>query len=147
MPTMTFSVNSNGQSAAARHNTQTAEFWSGEQRMGGDPKIPNPLELLLASLTGCMNVVLQMVVSESQWNSVSATFHATGELDSRGLMGDPTVAPYFQHVELLVKVSGLSPTDLDDMREKVGRRCPVHRLMDKAGIEIHEVWQIAEDDR
>ncbi len=141
MPSMTFEVTTRGEGATGRHRTSSAEFWSVEQRMGGSPEKPNPLELLLGSLTGCMNVVLQMVAHEKGWAGVSARFRAHGELDPRGLMGDPAIPPYFHTVTLDVAVSGVPETELSDVCQAVGQRCPVHRLFEEAGVHVVENWQ------
>lgn len=143
MPHMTYQVDSVGRGATGEHHTQTAKFYSVEQRMGGSPDNPNPLELFLGALTGCMNVVLQMVASERGLTGVNATYHAEGQLDTRGFMGDPAVDPHFQQVEMAIAVSGVSKEDLEYLREQVDRRCPVHSLIDKAGIPIQEVWTMA----
>lgn len=143
MPQMTYQVDSVGLGATGEHRTKTAKFWSVEQRLGGSPENPNPLELFLGALTGCMNVVLQMAASERGLTDVNATYHAEGQLDTRGFMGDPTVAPHFQQVEIAVAVSGVSEKDLEYLRDQVGQRCPIHSLVDKAGIPVQEVWTIA----
>lgn len=137
---MQFVVHTEGQGANGRHRTESTEFWSGEQRMGGAKDKPNPLELLLASLTGCMNVVLQMVAQEKGWSGVSGHFEASGEIDPRGLMGDPIIPPYFQTIHLTVRLTGVPENAVDAVRQDVGRRCPVHRLFEHARIPIHETW-------
>lgn len=137
---MAFVITTRGEGAQGHHRTETAEFWSHEQQMGGAADKPNPLELLLGSLTGCMNVVLQMVAREKGWQDVSANFTARGELDPRGLMGDPNIPPYFQTVTLDVSVRGVPAADLDTARQAVGQRCPVHRLFEQAGVHLDEHW-------
>ncbi|WP_242848383.1 OsmC family protein [Sulfobacillus thermosulfidooxidans] len=139
---MTFEIQTHGKGATGFHRTNTAEFWSVEQRMGGEAEKPNPLELLLGSLTGCMNVVLQMVAHEKGWTDVNSEFHARGELDPRGLRGDAPVPPYFHTVTLDIAITGIPEAELDFVRREVGRRCPVHRLIEQAGIPIHESWHV-----
>lgn len=139
---MSFVVETAGEGATGRHRTKSAEFWSVEQRMGGAPDKPNPLEMLLGSLTGCMNVVLQIVASEKGWPEVGAKYQATGEIDPRGMMGDPEIPPYFRHVALKVQLAGVPVDDVDFVRQEVGRRCPVHRLMEQAGVRIEETWNV-----
>ena len=143
MSTMNFALETVSDGATGHHRTRFAEFWSVEQRLGGALDKPNPLELLLGSLTGCMNVILQMVASEKGWAAVSASYQATGELDPRGLMGNPEVPPYFQRVSLGVRLIGVPQAELEFVQREVGRRCPVHRLLEKAGIDIHESWDVA----
>lgn len=139
---MHFDVTSLAQGARAEHRTPAATFWSTEQRMGGAPTEPNPLELLLGSLSGCMNVVLQMVAQERGFGPVSATFRVAGDLDPRGFMGDPNVPPYFQQVRVEAELTGIPETALRDVQTLVGQRCPVHRLFEQAGIPIEEAWTV-----
>ncbi len=139
---MQFEISSLAQGARAEHHTPTATFWSTEQRMGGAPTEPNPLELLLGSLSGCMNVVLQMIAQERGFGPVSGKFQVTGDLDPRGFMGDPSIPPYFQRVRVTAELEGVPEPALQDVRTLVGQRCPVHRLLEKAGIPIEEDWRV-----
>lgn len=142
MAVISFAVTTVGEGVTGRHQTSATEFWTGESGSLDVPAQPNPLELLLGSLTGCMNVILQMVAAEKGWTEVSATYSAKGSLDPRGMMGDPDVAPYFARVQLCVHLNGVSRDDLDFVRHEIGRRCPVHRLFERAGIPIDESWDI-----
>ncbi|PSR20574.1 MAG: osmotically inducible protein C [Sulfobacillus acidophilus] len=144
MATMNFQVTTVGEGATGRHQTANAEFWSTETRLGGTPAQPTPLELLLGSLTGCMNVILQMVAGEKGWRHVSAKYSVKGELDPRGMMGDPGIPPYFRRIELKVWVSGVDREQLNWVRDEVDRRCPVHRLFEQAQISIDELWEITQ---
>lgn len=140
MPEMTFAVDTRADSATANHQAATAAFSSTEHRMGGPDEVPNPLELLLGSLTGCMNVVLQMVAHEKGFPGVSARFRATGTLDPRGFMGDPSVPPYFHTVSVDASVEGIPVEARDEVRAAVGSRCPVHRLFEAAQVSVQETW-------
>ena len=141
MPSMTFRVKTTGDGASGHHTTEAAEFWSVEHRMGGEPDKPNPLELFLGSLTGCMNVVLQMVAQEKGWKDVNAKYHVEGEIDPRGIIGVAEIPPYFQRINVVVRVSGLAKENLAEVQSLVGQRCPVHSLLDKAGIPVTETWE------
>ncbi len=139
---MKLAVATKSEGPSSHHRTETAQFWSAEQRMGGPADQPNPLQLLLGSLTGCMSAVLQMVAHDKGWRAVRAEFKAEGEMDPRGFMGDPNVAPYFHTVDLEVHLFGVPQEALEGVKHEVGRRCPVHRLMEEAGVTIHESWDV-----
>jgi hypothetical protein len=53
-----------------------------------------------------------------------------GELDSRGLMGDPSVRPYFQtiNIEAIVKTTE-SEERVQELKEKTDARCPVFNTL------------------
>jgi uncharacterized OsmC-like protein len=142
MADMIFVVDTKARGPEAYHRTATAEFSCAETRRNGDESKPNPLELLLGSLTGCMTVVLQIIAAERGWPNVEAEYHAEGALDPRGLMGDPNVAPFFHTVTLQVQVTGVPEGQGPWLQQEVGRRCPVHRLMEAAGVRLNESWHV-----
>jgi uncharacterized OsmC-like protein len=89
-----------------------------------------------------MNVILHMVAGEKGWSNVNAKYSIKGELDPRGMMGDPAIPPYFRRVELQIRLTGVSRDELNFVRHEVDRRCPVHRLFEQAQIPIDELWEI-----
>lgn len=50
--------------------------------------------------------------------------------------------PYFQQVRVQAALTGIPETALSDVQTLVGQRCPVHRLFEKTGISIEEVWTV-----
>ncbi|WP_121439779.1 OsmC family protein [Salisediminibacterium halotolerans] len=112
------------------------------QNMGGNDEGPDPLTNMLASLAGCENVVANMVAKEMDFDLQSIHFFIKGELDSRGLMGEPGVRPFFQRVDVHAQ---LVTTETDDrireMQEKVDARCPVFTTMKAAGTDMHANWE------
>jgi putative redox protein len=142
MASLTFAVSSTAADMTAEHRVADAvTFLTTERRQPQSPAAPNPLETLLASLAGCMNVVARMVAREQGVDLQRLSFTVEGTLDPRGMMGDPDVAPYFEAVSVRVMAEGnLTPAQLEALRTEVDRRCPVHRLFEAARITLRESW-------
>ncbi len=108
---------------------------------GGQDSAPNPMELLLAALNGCLAVMTQVIAREKGIEVHGITLHAEGDLDLRGAMGDPNVPPYFRTVRERVELqTSASPEQVRALQEEVQRRCPVYTLLKAAGVELHSEW-------
>jgi len=108
---------------------------------GGQDSAPNPMELVLAALNGCLTVMTQVIAREKGIEVRGITLRAEGDLDLRGAMGDPSVPPYFRTVRERVElVTAASPEQVRALQEEVQRRCPVYTLLKAAGVEVHSEW-------
>lgn len=94
---------------------------------GGEDAGPNPVEYALASLAGCMNVVIHMVAKEQGVDVRSLRLTVKGELDPSRLMALPTEnRAGFGAIELLAEFDSDSSTaELDEVLVLAGLRCPV----------------------
>lgn len=111
---------------------------------GGQDSAPNPMELLLAALNGCLSVMIQVIAREQGIEVGGVRFHAEGALDLRGAMGDPNVPPYFRTVREKVQiVSSASPEQIRDLQEEVQRRCPVYTLLKAGGVDVQSEWTVS----
>jgi uncharacterized OsmC-like protein len=103
---------------------------------------PSPLELLLASLNGCTAILAAMVAHEQGFRYEGLDLDAAGEVDYRGLMGEPGVRPYFQAVRQTVWVRTDEPeTRIAALQAEVERRCPVSTLLRAAGVDLESSWR------
>ncbi|MER3388554.1 MAG: OsmC family protein [Microcella sp.] len=94
---------------------------------GGSDAGPNPVEYLLASLAGCMNVVIHMIARERGVEVRSLHLTVSGDLDPSRLMGQPTEnRSGFESIELIADIDAdASPADLDEILRLSEQRCPV----------------------
>jgi len=94
---------------------------------GGANAGPNPVEYLLASLAGCMNVVIHMIAQERGVEVRALHLTVNGELDPARLMGQPTEnRSGFESIELIADIdSDASKADLDEILRLSELRCPV----------------------
>lgn len=110
---------------------------------GGQDSAPNPMELLLAALNGCLSVMVQVIAREKGIEVRGVRLHAEGDLDLRGAMGDPNVPAYFRSVRERVElVSSASPDQVRALQEEVQRRCPVYTLLKSAGVDVQSEWTV-----
>lgn len=109
--------------------------------LGGDDSAPNPMELLLAGLNGCLAVVIRVIAKEWGAEVTAIRFTSEASLDLRGFLGTADVQPHFQTVHTRIELG----TDLDDEKfeaftEAVRRRCPAGSLIDTAGVQTSIEW-------
>ncbi|WP_408011364.1 OsmC family protein [Pseudalkalibacillus sp. A8] len=109
--------------------------------MGGKDTGADPLSALLASLAGCENVIANLVAKEMDFDLKGIEFDISGILDTRGLMGDPNVKPYFEKIRVNAKVStDESDERIQELKEKTDARCPIFTTFVAAGIETEANW-------
>jgi putative redox protein len=114
------------------------------EKMGGQDQGPDPLSTMLGALAGCENVIANLVAKEMVFDLQSIQFEVKGDIDFRGLMGDPTVKPYFTKVEVHAKVKTSENEErLKELQEKTDARCPIYTTLQAAGIELVPNWELA----
>lgn len=109
--------------------------------LGGHDEGANPVEHILAGLTGCVSVMIAIIAKEQSFTYTNASFDASGTLDVRGLMGTADVTPNFQTVTLHVTLE-TEETDerLRALEEAVESRCPVMTMLRDSGVRIDGAW-------
>ncbi|MDC3411970.1 OsmC family protein [Aquibacillus sp. 3ASR75-11] len=111
------------------------------EELGGSDQGPNPVEYVLASLSGCTLVLIEMIAKELNFSYTGIEFENEGLLDLRGMNGVEGVSPHFQKVTFKVIIdTDESDNRLKQLNEEVIRRCPVYNLLKDAGIELESPW-------
>lgn len=111
------------------------------ERMGGKDQGANPLQYVLSALAGCENVVAQMVAKQMNFDLEGIDFEIAGSFDTKGLMGNPDVRPYFNEVTLKAKVKTTEADErIQELKRHVDARCPVFTMLEAADIEMNTVW-------
>lgn len=111
------------------------------EALGGDDSAPNPLELVLAGLEGCLAVVIEVVAGE-YGAKVSAIDLATeSSLDLRGFLATADVPAYFRSVHTRIQIdTDIPPERFDAFTRAVQTRCPVGTLIEAAGVDFRLEW-------
>lgn len=94
---------------------------------GGTDAGPCPVELVLSSMAGCMNVVVHLVAAERGVDIRGLCLTVEGDLDPSRLMGSPTDnRPGFRAIALTAEVdSDASAEEIDEILRIAETRCPV----------------------
>lgn len=109
--------------------------------LGGDDSAPNPMELLLAGLDGCLAVVADVVAAEYEAKITSLSLVTNADLDARGFLGTAEVQPYFQAVRTEVDIEIDLPREkFAEYTETVLRRCPAATLILAANVDFEIAW-------
>jgi uncharacterized OsmC-like protein len=97
------------------------------ESLGGTDAGPNPVEYVLAALSGCLNVVAYLVAEEMDIEIRSMSFSAEGDLDPRKFQGasdDPRAG--YEEIRVTVDVDADADEEtLDEWLATVEERCPV----------------------
>jgi len=97
------------------------------ESFGGTNAGPSPVEYVLSSLAGCINVVVHMVAAERGVNIRGLRLTVEGDLDPSRLMGSPTDnRSGFSAIALTAEVdSDASAEEIDEILRIAETRCPV----------------------
>lgn len=110
--------------------------------LGGADTAPNPMELLLAGLDGCLSVVVHTIAGELGATVRALDLASEATLDTRGFLGTAPVRPYFQtvHTAIEIGIDGLDEAGFASFRDAVAARCPAGTLIAAAGVDFTISW-------
>lgn len=112
--------------------------------MGGEDTGPDPLTTFLCALSGCENVVANVVAKELKFDLQGIEFDIRGVVDRRGFMGDPNVKPYFEKVTIDTKVQTSETEErIAELQRITDSRCPLYTTLKAAGVELKSKWSKA----
>lgn len=106
--------------------------------LGGGNAGMNPVELVLAALGACQEIMYSLHASLMGIDLQAVTVNLKGNLDLRGFLGiDPDVAPGFQSVEYETRISAgdCDQGAMSALINTVESRCPVFDMLSRP-IEI-----------
>lgn len=95
--------------------------------LGGTDEGPNPVELMLASLTTCQAITYRVWAMKLGIALDSVNVVADGQIDLRGFFGvDENVRPGYSAIQLRVQISGPETEErYRELADTVDRHCPV----------------------
>lgn len=139
---MKFVVNAETEGFALHAKTGNHELVLDEsEMMGGKDTGPNPMQTALVALASCENVTANAVAREMDFDLQGLTFQVTGSFDPRGFMGDSSVRPYFEEVNVDVQVETTESDDrIKELRAQVEARCPIYTMFHAAEVKMNDNW-------
>jgi len=95
--------------------------------LGGTDKGPNPVEYILASLGGCINVLVTSFADHFDVKVEDVEVHIEGDLDPDGFLGkNPNVRPGYEEIRYHIELKSPSPQEnIDALLTHVDKVCPV----------------------
>ncbi len=137
-----------GVNAASTKTVATVrEHTSITDEADGTNEGPTPLETVLIGLVGCEGVIINRVAEAMGFAYSNVEVSADGEVDKRGSRGVKGVRPYFNWVDLRIRITTDEPIDrLHMLQKNVEYRCPVMNLMRDAGVEVRAKWSIRREN-
>lgn len=97
------------------------------RELGGNDTAPNPVELLLAALGGCQEIVYRAFAAVLGIDIERIEIHAKGHLDLHGFLGiNQEVPPGFSDISFTTRiVSSASEEAISQLASLVEQHCPV----------------------
>lgn len=94
---------------------------------GGTDAGPTPLELVFASLAGCIGTIGRIVAMQKRIELRGMNIKVEGELDTDGLLGKPIDGRVgFEGITITVEVDAdITDEEKEAFIHEVDRRCPV----------------------
>lgn len=104
------------------------------QELGGQDSAVNPVELVLAALGTCQEIMYSAYASVMGVPLDEVTVKVRGYLDLQGLLGlDPNVPPGYQRIEFQTDIeSSASEEELQKLIDSVETHCPVLDILQRA---------------
>jgi len=114
-----------GVSADATSGSHTLRIDEPEA-LGGNNSGPNPVELLLSALGGCLVVLVNAFAPAHGVDVKDVQVKVEGDLDPDGFQGLSEVRPGFSEIRYKLTINSPSPTDkIAELTEHVLTACPV----------------------
>ena len=110
------------------------------QSGGGNDEGPNPLDVLLFSLGGCLGTIAAIVARQERINLRGFEIEIEGDYDSDNLMGKTTEGRAgFTEIRVNVNIDAdLSDEEKREFFHKVDSRCPTSdNLINKTNIQFN----------
>jgi len=106
------------------------------EQLGGTNKGMNPVELLLASLGGCLTITVAAFSKAAHVDIKDCRVHITGDLDPEGFLGvNKDVRKGFTQIRYEVEIdSDASEDKINKLMQMVEERCPVSDTL--KGVEV-----------
>ena len=103
------------------------------RELGGNDTAPNPVELLLAALGGCQEIVYRAFAAVLGIEISSIEIHAKGNLDLHGFLGLAEVPAGFNNISFTTRiVSSAPPESISQLVALVEKHCPVQDTFARA---------------
>lgn len=110
--------------------------------MGGTNQGPNPVELVLAALGTCQEIMYVAFAALMGIQLDGVEIHLKGRMDLKGMFAvDDTVPPGFERVEYETRLFSPEPPErVQALVEMVGRHCPVLDILTRPVPVSGKVW-------
>ena len=102
-----------------------------------------PLETLLCSFLGCTNVVANVIAEDMGIKIEDMSLELVGHYDTSGFLGTADIDTQFPKIELKADIkTAASAEQIEELKTRLAKRCPVSAILRKSGTEVIETWNI-----
>lgn len=99
--------------------------------LGGTNKGPNPVELVLAALAACQEIVISAYAAVLGIKVDGVDIEVKGDIDLRGFLNVADVRPGYDNIEYVttIKTSETDRTKVDRLIQFAEKKCPVYDIL------------------
>jgi uncharacterized OsmC-like protein len=118
--------------------------------LGGKDSGPTPLEMTLCALNACTAMIINILRREMKFDVGGLRFETEGHHDVRRAEMKRTgklfseVEPIARHYHKVIQKAYIQTSEsderLEEMRAKVHKLCPLHALLEDAGVDFDFQW-------
>ncbi len=104
--------------------------------LGGTDQAPNPVEYLLGSLGGCINVLVVTFADQFSVEVNDVHVQIEGDLDPDGFLGkNPNVRPGYEEIRYHIDIDSPSPREnVQALINHVEKVCPVKDTLEGTNV-------------
>ena len=108
------------------------------EKLGGTDMGPNPVELLLSSLGGCLTVVITTFSDQFGVQLRDLRIRVEGDIDPDGFMGkNSSVRPGVLEIRYHVDIDSPSPKErVDELMRHVEKVCPIKDTLNGVPVRV-----------
>lgn len=108
------------------------------ESLGGSNSGPNPVELLLSALGGCLVVLVNAFAPKYGVDVDDVRVHVEGDLDPEGFQGNPDVRAGFSAIRYSIEIdSASSEESVQELIKYAEEHCPVKDTL--SGVNLNRV--------
>lgn len=133
-------INWTGKGVAVTGGTRGFEIRMDEPKeLGGNNSAMNPVEMLLASLGGCISICGAAFASKCKVDLKSLSVELEGDLDPEGFLGiNPEAKKGFKQIRYKLNIESPSPQEnIDHLVKLIEERCPVSDTL--KGVDVKAI--------
>ncbi len=137
--TLTSDVTWSGEGVRSTANIRDKQVVIDEpQALGGTDQGPNPVELLLSCLGGCLNVVITSFAEKFGVQIDHLHIHVEGDIDPDGFTGkNPQVRPGVLGIRYHIDIESPSPSDkVQALLQHVEKVCPIKDTLSGVPVRV-----------
>ena len=110
---------------------------------GGPDSAATPLETMVGSFLACLYVISHLIADEMGIEIADLSMSLDASFDTDGIRNTTPTALPFPEIDLTMNITTpASDAEIAQLREDLGKRCPMTVVLVQAGTKINSTWNV-----